>query len=296
MNQEADDVKIMADPTSTFSCNFTVDRPVNPSRSYYFPNKEKAKGSPLAERLFDLEGVSEVLISHEQVTVTKNNPADWRPLATEIGATIRSHLGSGDPAVAEERWQELPSEQEIRERVQTLLDSEINPAVAAHGGGHWPDRRQGERGVPADGRWLPGLWDGKCDTETGSREGDPREDSGGGRHPRRHGSRSRSQSVLRAAVARLRAVRNARSAHSRDWGTRRRPPLASRATAWSFDGLSESARPRRRARRLLACASSAGGSTATHPGTGALPFRSPSEAARSERADAPVAVTKDRRR
>ena len=134
LNQAADDIKIMADPTSTSSCNFTVDRPVNPNRSYYFPSKEKAKGSPLAETLFDLEGVSTVLISHEQVTVTKNNPADWRALASQVGATIRSHLGSGELAVSEELWQELPTEQQIRERAQTLLDSEINPAVAAHGG------------------------------------------------------------------------------------------------------------------------------------------------------------------
>ena len=43
VNQEADDVKIMADPTSTFSCNFTVDRPVNPNRSYYVPTRRRRK-------------------------------------------------------------------------------------------------------------------------------------------------------------------------------------------------------------------------------------------------------------
>ena len=129
-----EDIKILADPKSANSCQFTVDRPVYPDRSFYFGSKESAEGSPLAERLFAIPGVSGVLISHDRVTVSKGGPEDWLPIAKQIGPAIRAHLATGQPAVSEEFRQRIPPTEEIRRRVQEVLDTRINPSVAAHGG------------------------------------------------------------------------------------------------------------------------------------------------------------------
>jgi Fe-S cluster biogenesis protein NfuA len=127
------DVKISAQPLSTDQCKFVVDRPVF-SGSVHFPSRDKAKGSPLAERLFEIENVERVLVSANEVTVTKSGHDDWVPIGRKIGAAIRAQLQSGVPAISDAVLATLPSETEIRERVQQLLDAEINPAVGMHGG------------------------------------------------------------------------------------------------------------------------------------------------------------------
>src|SRR5687767_11063919 len=127
-------IRISADPITTAMCKFTIDRPIYPNESFYFGNKEKAQGSPLAAKLFELEGVTSVLISHDQVTVTKGGNEDWPVVGKKIGAAIREIVASEAPVVRDELKNTLPNPDVIRERVQEVLDMDINPAVAAHGG------------------------------------------------------------------------------------------------------------------------------------------------------------------
>ena len=78
--------------------------------------------------------MSGLLISHDRVTVNKSGPEDWLPIAKQIGPAIRAHLATGQAAVSEELRQRIPPADQIRRRVQEVLDTRINPAVAAHGG------------------------------------------------------------------------------------------------------------------------------------------------------------------
>ena len=128
------DIKITADPASNTSCKFTVDRPVYPDRSFYFASKERASGSPLAERLFEIPTVKSALISHDRVVVNKAGQEEWPVTGRQIGAAIRAHLATGLPAVSEELRASIPPADVIRKRVQEVLDTRINPSVAAHGG------------------------------------------------------------------------------------------------------------------------------------------------------------------
>ncbi|MFM9960528.1 MAG: NifU family protein [Planctomycetaceae bacterium] len=128
------DIKITADPASNASCSFTIDRPVYLDSSFYFANRERAIGSPLAERLFGIPTVSSVLISHNRIVVNKTGRDEWPMTARQIGAAIREHIASGLPPVAEELRASLPPADVIRQRVQEVIDTRINPSVAAHGG------------------------------------------------------------------------------------------------------------------------------------------------------------------
>lgn len=127
-------MRITAEPLTSAMCRFIVDRPIYPGESFYFNNRERAAQSALAAQLFQLEGVSGVLISHDQVTVSKGGFEDWPILGKKIGATIRQWAASGQPAVNAEARQQLPAADVLRERVQDVLDMDINPAVASHGG------------------------------------------------------------------------------------------------------------------------------------------------------------------
>ena len=52
----------------------------------------------------------------------------------QCGGAIREHLASGEPAVSDAARESLPSTDEIREGVQDVIDKDINPSVASHGG------------------------------------------------------------------------------------------------------------------------------------------------------------------
>jgi Scaffold protein Nfu/NifU N terminal/NifU-like domain len=129
-------IKIVADPKSAATCQFTVDQPVYPDSSFYFGTKESAEGSPLAERLFAVPSVKNLLIAHNRITVTKESFEDWLPVARQIGQAIRQHVVSGDPAVSDELRKKMPSGEEIRRRVQeVLIDVQGNTIFIQMGGG-----------------------------------------------------------------------------------------------------------------------------------------------------------------
>lgn len=131
----SDDIKIQAEPQSIPAmCRFTIDRPVYPDQAYFFGSHEAAEGSPLAERLFAIDGVAAVLISHNRIMVTKRTPEPWQVIGKKIGAAIREHLASGLEAANPELRNRIPPAEVIREKVQAVIDREIQPAVRSHGG------------------------------------------------------------------------------------------------------------------------------------------------------------------
>ena len=129
------DIAIIGEPTSNpATCKFTVDRPVYPGGSAYFAGREAAKLSPLAQRIFEVPGVESLLVAENEITVTKSSFDPWPVIGKQIGGKIREHLRSGDPAIGDDYRRNMPSESDIRQRVQELFDREINPALGMHGG------------------------------------------------------------------------------------------------------------------------------------------------------------------
>ena len=116
------------------TCRFTVAVPVYETGTVFFPDKEAASGSPLAERLFGIETVTRLRLSGSDVIITKSGEEPWRPLAGKVADAIRNHLDSGKPAVSKDYAASLLSDEEVKSKVQKIFDTEINPAVASHGG------------------------------------------------------------------------------------------------------------------------------------------------------------------
>ena len=124
----------VADPDT---CKFTTSETVHPAGPFFFGSAEQATGSPLIERLFSLSGVAHVLVAENVVTVGKDKAAAWDDLKAEIGAIIRAQLLTGVRAILEAPQPQASygrNDREIRAAVQTLLDRETNPSIAAHGG------------------------------------------------------------------------------------------------------------------------------------------------------------------
>jgi Fe-S cluster biogenesis protein NfuA len=129
------EIAIKGEPTiDPAACKFTVDRSVYSGGSAYFGNREAANLSPLAKRIFEIPEVENVLIAENQITVTKSGIDPWPVIGKQIGAKIREHIQSNDPAMSEQYDNNRLPESEIRKKIQNLLENEINPALGMHGG------------------------------------------------------------------------------------------------------------------------------------------------------------------
>ncbi|MBW8305176.1 MAG: NifU family protein [Brevundimonas sp.] len=98
----------------------------------------EAAASPLAEGLFQLEGVSGVFYGADYISVTRD-PAglDWPQMKAPILAAIMDHFVSGAPLIRGGSLDSADAEgedSEIVAEIKQLLDSRVRPAVAQDGG------------------------------------------------------------------------------------------------------------------------------------------------------------------
>ena len=134
--KDGDRIRITVEPSPTHAnvCRYVVDPAIYPEGAVYFASDEKAAGSPIAESLFEISEVNEIVIAGSTITLTAEEAVDWEAISSDVAQRIRDQINSGTPAVSEEITKNLPTSESLRERVQDVIDTAINPAVAAHGG------------------------------------------------------------------------------------------------------------------------------------------------------------------
>ena len=123
---------------------FIPGRTVLDTGTLEFANREAAARSPLAERLFDVPGVSGVFYGYDFVTVTKAD-GDWQHLKPSILGAIMEHYMSGVPLLAdgsvgsdeaadEEDEFFNEADAETVATIKDLIETRVRPAVASDGG------------------------------------------------------------------------------------------------------------------------------------------------------------------
>ncbi len=115
-------------------CTFQSSEALFPNGSAHFSDRSQSQGSTLVDHLFAIDGVSELLVNHDVVRVSLHGDADWETKIPLVGMAIRDALASGKPLIAEAVSESMLAPDEVRRRVQQVLDTIINPAVASHGG------------------------------------------------------------------------------------------------------------------------------------------------------------------
>ena len=109
-----------------------------------FASREAAVRSPLAEKLFDVPGVTSVFYGSDFVTVTKAD-GEWQHLKPAILGAIMEHYMSGAPLLADgsagsdeaadERTNSSTRPTPRRSRpIKDLIETRVRPAVANDGG------------------------------------------------------------------------------------------------------------------------------------------------------------------
>ena len=91
--------------------------------------------SPLAARLFAIDGVEGVFLASRFVTVTKREDLEWADLAAPVVDAIKGHVAEGAEGLGPAFEQETAvSEGGVVDRIREILENEVRPAVAMDGG------------------------------------------------------------------------------------------------------------------------------------------------------------------
>jgi Fe-S cluster biogenesis protein NfuA len=116
---------------------FLPGRPVLATGSVDMPDADAARQSPLAERLFQVEGVAGVFLGSDFITVTKRADKQWDVLRPALLGVIMEHFIANRPVLSEEIAAPVESAgeyDEIASQIKELLDTRVRPAVAQDGG------------------------------------------------------------------------------------------------------------------------------------------------------------------
>lgn len=88
--------------------------------------------APLSQALFAISGVCHVEVSAAAIWVRKDEASDWASLKPAIAAAIRDVLDGTDSPLGAPK--DTDPGAALLHAVEELLDNQVNPSVAAHGG------------------------------------------------------------------------------------------------------------------------------------------------------------------
>ena len=98
--------------------------------SVEFSDAKSLRRSPLAENIFDLGGVTSVVITPDCLSVTKEEGALWDDLKPQVLAEIMDFLSRGEAPVREGE----ETAEDVVHNIVGLLNARIRPAIRKDGG------------------------------------------------------------------------------------------------------------------------------------------------------------------
>ena len=121
---------------------FVLDAEVQVGQSARFDGPSEA---PLARALFAVGGVARVEVAAATIWVRKADTADWATLKPAIAAAIRDVLDRTDAPLGDEGdAADDDADAALLAAVRDILERQVNPSVAAHGGQITAERAAGD--------------------------------------------------------------------------------------------------------------------------------------------------------
>lgn len=140
---ESNGIEITARPeTDPAICEFTVNREIVAGNAHC-SGRAQAKGAPLFEALFELDGISEVFVMGSRLRVRQldEEPYEpWSELAKKVGQALRQSFQQSSSPIpqswldARNRPTSMGEGESEAEVIKRVLDEKINPALSSHGG------------------------------------------------------------------------------------------------------------------------------------------------------------------
>ena len=131
---------IQTEPTpNPATLKFIPGRSVLGDGTADYRSPDEASDSPLAARLFEVDGVKGVFLGSDFISVTKDD-TEWQHVKPAILGAIMEHFMSGSPVRESETANDVaggnydPKDEETVLTIKELLDTRVRPAVAQDGG------------------------------------------------------------------------------------------------------------------------------------------------------------------
>ena len=136
--ENTDKVKIHTEGTpNPNALKFVSDKDIIQSGTLNFVSKESSAKSPLAQKLFGISCVKEVLIGKNFITVQKSPDVIWDSIYEKLINEISKYLESKKPIVLEEKRLldgDDKNISDVERKIMDILDNQIRPAVNSDGG------------------------------------------------------------------------------------------------------------------------------------------------------------------
>ncbi len=123
------------------SLKYKVGKMLIPGGSANFPTKQSAESrSPLAKRIFAVEGILGVFIGSDFFTITREEGIAWGDINAHLAPALESFFESGEPVLQGKAPADKPVvgdigiSPDIVEKIQKLLEERVRPAVMQDGG------------------------------------------------------------------------------------------------------------------------------------------------------------------
>ncbi len=120
---------------------FLPGRVVMEQGTVFYKDNSETNNSPLAKRMFSVDGVSGVFFGSDFITITKNEDIDWQVLKPLVLSSIMDHYKAGDKTIISNNennnsilQEQNENDTEIDTQIKELLDTRVRPAVAMDGG------------------------------------------------------------------------------------------------------------------------------------------------------------------
>ena len=120
---------------------FFPGRVVLEDGTVFFRSKEEAADSPLADRIFKVNGVEGVFFGNDFITVSKVEKENWEDLKPNLLAAITDHYNSNQPIInssskvkTNTSETQNSNDSDLVKQIKELLDTRVRPSVAMDGG------------------------------------------------------------------------------------------------------------------------------------------------------------------
>ena len=120
---------------------FLPGRVVMEDGTAFYQSVNDTSDSPLAKKLFYVDGVIGVFLGSDFITITKKENLEWQVLKPSILGSIMDHFNSGEENITKKNQEdknnsleEDPNDTDVVKQIKELLDTRVRPAVAMDGG------------------------------------------------------------------------------------------------------------------------------------------------------------------
>ncbi len=111
--------------------NFYSQTPFIQTGLTEFVTLKSLRKSPLAEAIFDIGGIEQVLIAENMISVHKKNDTSWDNIKSLIMAEIVDYITTGQQIIINNKEEDSEN---ILEKIEALIEARIRPAIKKDGG------------------------------------------------------------------------------------------------------------------------------------------------------------------